>query len=73
MVRCPIEPLRSEFEKSEHIRNLFVSFSETLLSQVMQTAACNSLHTVEERMFRWLLMMHDRAEGKVLTHTHEFL
>src|ERR1700721_3172376 len=33
MLRCPIEPLRSEFEKSEHIRNLFVSFSETLLSQ----------------------------------------
>jgi CRP-like cAMP-binding protein len=73
MVRCPIEPLRSEFEKSEHIRNLFVSFSETLLSQVMQTAACNSLHTVEERMCRWLLMMHDRAEGEVLTYTHEFL
>jgi CRP-like cAMP-binding protein len=73
MLRCPIELLRTEFERSEHIRNLFVSYSETLLSQVMQSVACNSLHTVEERMCRWLLMMHDRAEGEVMTYTHEFL
>jgi hypothetical protein len=39
----------------------------------MQTTACNALHTVEERMCRWLLMMHDRAEGERLTYTHEFL
>jgi CRP-like cAMP-binding protein len=73
MLRCPIEPLRAEFERSEHIRNLFVSYSETLLSQIMQSVACNSLHTVEERMCRWLLMMHDRAEGEFLSYTHEFL
>jgi CRP-like cAMP-binding protein len=73
MVRCPIEPLRSEFEKSGHIRNLFVSYSETLLSQVTQSVACNALHSVEERMCRWLLTMHDRAEGEPLTYTHEFL
>ena len=73
MTRCPIEALQYEFQNSEHIRDLFVSYSETLLSQVMQTAACNSLHTVEERMCRWLLMMHDRADGESLTYTHEFL
>lgn len=73
MVRCPIEPLHAEFQKNEHIRDLFVSYSETLLSQVMQTVACNSLHTIEERMCRWLLMMHDRADGESLTYTHEFL
>jgi len=73
MVRCPIDPLRSEFQKSEHIRDLFVSYSETLLSQIMQTVACNALHSVEERICRWLLMMHDRAEGESLTYTHEFL
>jgi CRP-like cAMP-binding protein len=73
MLRCPIEPLHAEFKKSEHIRDLFVSYSETLLSQVMQTVACNSLHSVEERLCRWLLMMHDRAEGESLAYTHEFL
>jgi CRP-like cAMP-binding protein len=73
MVRCPIELLQLEFKNSEHVRNLFVSYSETLLSQVQQTVACNTVHTTEERMCRWLLMMHDRAEGELLTYTHEFL
>jgi hypothetical protein len=73
MVRCPIELLRAEFESSEHVRDLFVSYSETQLSQVQQTVACNAMHTTEQRMCRWLLMMHDRAEGEALPYTHEFL
>lgn len=73
MLRCPIEPLQEEFHKSSHMQDLFVSYSETLLSQVMQTVACNALHSVEERLCRWLLMMHDRADGERLTYTHEFL
>ena len=73
IVRCPIELLQSEFKHSEHIRDLFVSYSETLLSQVQQTVACNAMHTTEEKMCRWLLMMHDRAEGEALPYTHEFL
>src|ERR1700684_2559940 len=73
MVRCPIQLLQYEFKNSEHVRDLFVSYSETLLSQVQQTVACNSMHTTEERMCRWLLMMHDRAGGEALPYTHEFL
>ena len=73
MVRCPIELLQSEFKDSEHVRDLFVSYSETLLSQVQQTVACNARHTTEQRMCRWLLMMHDRANGEALPYTHEFL
>jgi CRP-like cAMP-binding protein len=73
MVRCPIAVLHSEFKRSEHVRDLFVSYSETLLSQIQQTVACNAMHTTEERMCRWLLMMHDRAEGEALPYTHEFL
>src|ERR1700722_10332691 len=72
-VRCPIQLLQYEFKNSEHVRDLFVSYSETLLSQVQQTVACNALHSTEERMCRWLLMMHDRAEGEALPYTHEFL
>jgi CRP-like cAMP-binding protein len=72
-VRCPIQLLQYEFKHSEHVRDLFVSYSETLLSQVQQTVACNAMHSTEERMCRWLLMMHDRAEGEALPYTHEFL
>ena len=73
MVRCPIEFLQSEFERSEHVRNLFVSYSETLLSQAQHTAHCISMHSTEEAMFRWFRTVHDRAEGESLPYTHEFL
>ena len=73
MLRCKIELLQAEFDQSPHIRDLFVSYSETLLSQVQQTAACNTAHSVQERICRWLLMMHDRSGGGGLTYTHQFL
>jgi CRP-like cAMP-binding protein len=38
-----------------------------------QTGACNTLHSVEERMSRWLLMAHDRAGKDEFLLTHEFL
>jgi CRP-like cAMP-binding protein len=73
LVRVPIEVMRGEFERSEHVRNLLVSYSETQLAQVQQTAACNAKHTIEQRLCRWLLMMHDRAGREELSYTHEFL
>lgn len=71
LLRVPCDVLRWEFQHSEQIRNLFVSYSETLLAQIQQTAACNSVHTVEERVCRWLLMMQDRAGGRDLSYTHD--
>jgi Crp-like helix-turn-helix domain len=73
LVRVPIEVVRGEFERSEYVRNLLVSYSETQLAQIMPTAACNAKHTIEQRLCRWLLMMHDRAGRENLTYTHEFL
>jgi CRP-like cAMP-binding protein len=73
LLRVPIKVLQSEFEHSAHIRNLFVSYSETLLAQIQQTVACNSMHTTRKRICRWLPMMHDWADGEDLTYTHEFL
>jgi CRP-like cAMP-binding protein len=73
LIRVPIKVLQVEFEQSAQIRNLFVSYSETQLAQIQQTVACNSMHTTQERICRWLLMMHDRADGEELVYTHEFL
>jgi hypothetical protein len=73
VVRVRIDILHLEFERRARIRNLFVSYSETLLAQIQQTVACNALHSTRQKMCRWLLMMHDRADGELLTYTHEFL
>ncbi len=73
ILRVRIDVLHLEFERSAQIRNLFVGYSETLLAQIQQTVACNALHTTQQRICRWLLMMHDRADGQYLGYTHEFL
>ena len=41
--------------------------------QVSQTAACNRLHGVKQRLARWLLMAQDRVDAALLPITHDFL
>ncbi len=41
--------------------------------QVAQTAACNRLHDIQQRLSRWLLMTQDRADSGVLAITHDFV
>jgi CRP-like cAMP-binding protein len=41
--------------------------------QVAQTAACNRLHDIQERLSRWLLMTQDRVGSGVLPITHDFI
>lgn len=73
LVRCPIELLQPEFENNRHVRDLFVSYSQTLMTQLQQSVACSARHTTQQRLCRWLLTMHDRAEEEILTYTHEAL
>ena len=48
-------------------------YTRALMRQVGRTAACNRIHTVEERLSRWLLMCHDRVETDELALTQEFI
>ena len=41
--------------------------------QTAQTAGCNGRHNVEQRLSRWLLLCHDRANSDVMDLTQEFL
>src|SRR6266705_2608662 len=57
-----------KFLREAIMRNLYVQ-----TSQMAQTAACNRVHEVEERMARWLLLLQDLVGGDKLVLTHEFL
>ncbi len=46
---------------------------EVSMAQVAQTAACNSQHTIAQRLARWLLMAHDRVDGDELLLRQNFL
>lgn len=56
-----------ELEKQAH------RFTAIQMLQVAQTAACNRLHDVGQRLARWLLMTDDRVRQKTLSVTHDFL
>jgi len=48
-------------------------YTDAFLAMVAQTAACNSLHSVDARLSRWILMTHDRVKGDDMPLTQEFL
>ena len=70
--RVPMRVIEDAKASSGHMRNLFCRYSDYLLAQVMQSVACNSFHTIEQRTARWLLTAQDRA-GSRLDLTQEAL
>jgi CRP-like cAMP-binding protein len=73
LLRVPLAPLRREVERSAKVRDVIAQCEEMLLAQVQQTVACYAMHTTQQRIARWLLEMHDRADNDELLYTHEFL
>lgn len=79
-VQTPLAASRigaSQFRKlvrdSDDLRSLIVRSNEVLLAQVQMTAACNAVHSLEQRLSRWILQTRDRTDGDVLPLTHELL
>jgi CRP-like cAMP-binding protein len=48
-------------------------YGNAFMAMVAQTAACNSLHSMDERICRWILITHDRVQRDEFSLTHEFL
>jgi CRP-like cAMP-binding protein len=61
------------FRRSPALQRLLFRFTDALMLQVTQTAACNRFHVVEERLARWLLMTRERMPSGEFHLTHEFL
>jgi CRP-like cAMP-binding protein len=72
-LRLPAAVLREALAASPSFLGLLLRYMQAFHVQVTQSAACNGRHPLEERLARWLLMTHDRAEGDVLPLTQEFL
>ena len=73
VLRMSAADFRRELDNSPIFRALMLRYNEALHTQTMQTAACNSRHELEQRLARWLLMAHDRAETDELPLTQEFM
>ena len=80
MIQMPATLLRMDaarcklaFDQSAAVRAIVHRFTVSFLNQSAQTAACNRIHSVEQRCARWLLMSSDRVQSDVMPMTHEFL
>ena len=71
--RLPIQTLADAAQESASLRGVLLGYVRYFLIQVLQSVACNGLHSVQERFARWLLMAHDRAGTDSFRLTQEFL
>jgi CRP-like cAMP-binding protein len=71
--RMEVAAFRETAIRSRSLSSSLHRFTMAFLLQVSQTAACNAAHQLDERLARWLLMTHDRADGDQLPLTHEYL
>ncbi|HYE13747.1 MAG TPA: Crp/Fnr family transcriptional regulator [Pyrinomonadaceae bacterium] len=71
--RVKVGALREEFKRGGALHDLLLRYTQGLLLQTSQVAACNRLHTLAERLARWILMSQDRCRCEDLPFTHEFL
>ena len=72
-LRMDAAAFRQELEHIPALRTLLLRYALLHHGQVARTAACNGRHHIEQRLARWLLMAHDRADGDRFPITHEFL
>lgn len=71
--RVSVETLRSILPSAPQLQKVLSRYAASLAMQVAQTAACNRLHKVEERLARWLLIAQDRIDSGTVPITHDFL
>ncbi len=72
-LRVPAPVIQEEFRRGGPCQHLLLRYTQALITQISQTAVCNRLHTVEQRLCRWLLLTHDRVESAELLLTQEFI
>jgi CRP-like cAMP-binding protein len=65
--------LKEEFERGGPLQYMLLRYTQSLITQMAQTAVCNRHHAVEQQLCRWLLLSLDRLPGNELTMTQELI
>lgn len=67
------EHLKAEFARGGALQHLLLRYTQTLITQMAQTAVCNRHHSLEQQLCRWLLLSLDRLPSNQLTMTQELI
>ena len=71
--RMKARSFRREMDRHGAFYALITRYMQAMMGTVMQSTACNAVHSVEERLARWLLMAQDRMESAEFPLTQEFV
>ena len=71
--RLKASVLKQEFGRAGMMQGLLLRYTQALITQMIQTAACNRHHTVEQQLCRWLLLTRDRIPSRELIMTQELV
>ena len=63
--------LREEFAKAGKFHDLMLRYTQALMTQMLQTSVCNSHHSIDRRLCRWLLLTLDRSRSSTIPTTQE--
>jgi CRP-like cAMP-binding protein len=65
--------MMEEFNRAGPMLRLMLRYTQALITQISQTAACNRHHSIEQQLCRWLLLTLDRVPSNELTMTQELI
>lgn len=65
--------LKQEFDRAGPLQRLLLRYTQALMTEMAQMAACNRHHSVEQQLCRWLLLTLDRLPRQELVMTHELV
>jgi len=71
--RMRAEDFREEMGRCGTFNAIITRYSQALMNFVMQSAACNAAHSIEQRFARWLLAAQDRMDAEEFLLTQEFI
>jgi CRP-like cAMP-binding protein len=71
--RLPAALLREEFVRNPQLQSVLLRYQRRLSAMAAQNTLCNRLHSIEQRLAKWLLLAQDRVDSPELELTHEFL
>jgi len=72
-VRMRARHLQEAFALGGVFQSVLLRYTQSLMTQISQTAVCNRLHSVEQQLCRWLLINHDQLQSDRLVMTHDLI
>ena len=71
--RLPGQAVKDEFTRGGSMQHLMLRYTQSLITQMAQTAVCNRHHSVDQQLCRWLLLSIDRLPSPEITMTQELI